>query len=105
MAIPICGIFRTLPEKGARSESISTDYAACMQGTVVSTSSRDRWWHVDKCTIITYFGMASYSSVQVEEVLSQSRTIAYAGKRSDITTSFPNFAVGQRMPADLYQSF
>lgn len=68
------------------SESISTDYAACMQGTVVSYQAvviDGGMWI--KCTIITYFGMASYSSVRVEgSVVTNLSTIAYAGKRSDI---------------------
>ena len=67
-----------------------------MQGTVVSYQAvviDGGMWI--KCTIITYFGMASYSSVRVEgSVVTNLSTIAYAGKRSDIYTSFPNFAVG-----------
>lgn len=68
------------------SESISTDYAACMQGTVVSYQAvviDSGMWI--KCTIITYFGMTSYSSVRMEgSVVPNLSTIAYAGKRSDI---------------------
>ena len=63
------------------SESISTDYAACMQGTVVSYQAvviDGGMWI--KCTIITYFGMASYSSVRVEgSVVTNLSTIAYPG--------------------------
>ena len=77
--------FRTLREK-VRIRTISTDYAACMQGTVVSYQAvviDSGMWI--KCTIITYFGMTSYSSVRMEgSVVPNLSTIAYAGKRSDI---------------------
>ena len=72
--------------RGCESESVSTDYTAGMQGTVVSyqTVVIDGGMWI-KYTVVTYLGMASYGSVRVEgSVVTNLSAIAYTGKRSDI---------------------